>query len=101
MPKERKESNAKMRINYLFDLIENAKDTALKKNAIKMIEKIRKRHNVRLTSAQKSIYCKFCFNPYVKPRIRIKKIVKNKKRVVQKVVICDICGKERRFTIKN
>jgi len=96
---------AQERIKYLFELVKtknnNSYESSLKKNALKLIYKIRLRYNIRLSQTEKMSFCKFCFNPYKHPKIRFRKIKKNKETYLQKIIICENCGKEQRFTIKN
>lgn|GEM_PF-3043471 len=95
--KLQKQNTAEERIEYLFNLIKKTKDADLLKNSVKMVEKIRKRYNLRLSQRQKQLFCKFCMHPYQNPKIRFKKIKKNTKFCLEKIVICDVCGKETRF----
>lgn len=102
MLNERKNSIATNRINYLFELLETTKDAELKTNAIKMIKRIRTRYNIRLTQNQKMSFCKYCLTPYsTKIKIRWKKIKASNESFFVKNIICERCGKETKFTIKN
>jgi RNase P subunit RPR2 len=91
-------SLARQRIDYLFYLIKTNEDVLLRLNASKMIDKIRKRYNVRLTLKEKELFCKHCHNPFKTPLIRFKKIKKEGQYKLLKIIICEFCGKENRFS---
>ncbi len=97
MANEKYKAIAKIRINYLFNLLLQSDE--FDKTAIKAIEKIRLKYNIRLSKDQKMVYCRFCKSKYINPKIRFKKIKKNHLSNMQKIITCDFCGKDRRFSI--
>ena len=95
--KKNTNSIARERIKYLFTLIDNI-DKDISESAIKMIKKIRTKYNIRLHQNEKEKFCKFCNKPYDNSKIRMRTIKKDNKKYLQKIVICDNCGKEQRYT---
>ena len=98
MGNEKLKQIANERIGYLFNLISESDDFDY--GAIRSIEKIRLKYNIRLNTKQKEIYCKSCLSKYINPKIRFRKINKNKTKWIQKIIICNICRKERRFRVQ-
>ena len=58
---------------------------------VKKIKKLAMSHNVPLKERRK-LFCKRCLNPYIKPKVRIKKGMKS--------TACENCGYVSRWRIK-
>lgn len=91
---------AQERKNELLELLKKTKEQEFKNNIIHQIALLSSRHALRRTKNEKNIYCKYCktaFNSKTKTRIRGFK--KDKTKKLQKMFICDNCGKEQRITL--
>jgi RNase P subunit RPR2 len=58
---------------------------------VKKIKRLAMRYNISLRNSRKK-FCKKCFNPFVKPKTRIKKDIKT--------IACETCGYVSRWKIK-
>jgi len=90
---------AKDRKKDLIKLIKESKNENIKNNAVKQLLKLELKYNLGRTNEEKGLYCKYCKRAYSNPKIRIKTIKKNRNKVLQKIFICDNCGKEQKQTL--
>jgi len=87
---------AEERILYLLAQIGITTDKEFGKNCAKTVKALCLRHNIRLNKEQKEVFCKGCFSVFRlnESKIRIKTITKNRKKLIQKRIVCNFCGKE-------
>jgi len=90
---------AKNRKSELINILQKSKDIKLKNSCVKQIINISEKFNLRKTKIEKELYCKYCKTAHLKPKIRIKRIQKNKKSILQKIIICDNCGKQQKINL--
>ncbi len=68
-------------------------DFDLKKNIAEEITNLNKRFCLRKT-IEKDLFCKYCYSDLANSKIRFETIIKNKKEVKIKKIICSNCKKE-------
>lgn len=83
---------AKLRKKELLELYLNS-EANLKKNVAEELANLNKRFCLRKTK-EKDLFCKFCYEDLSKANIRFETIIKNKKEIKLKKLICSNCKKE-------
>ena len=97
--KQARKEIAKERIELLLGMARQTvdKDIKLSRRYIQLIEKIRKRFNIRRTDEMKRLYCKKCYTYWkVGKTLKIRYDKKNK----FKLYICQACGKVYKYPYK-
>jgi len=91
---------ARERKQELIYILKNTKNETLKNNCVKQIILLSERFNLRKTKEEKELYCKYCKKVYnEKTKRRFKCIKKNKKKILQKVMVCGNCAKKQKINL--
>ena len=97
--KQARKEIARERIRLLLDMAKEVrdKDPGLSRRYVQIVERIRKRFNIRRTDEMKRAYCKRCLTYWtVGKTVKIRYDKKNK----FKLYICQVCGKVYKYPYK-